>query len=414
MSETPRASASIESGRSRRPLTQKLWIAAVAAVILAAVGVHVLPEKRRDPVPDVGAIRSMEATVDLPGRDSPVTFQIPAAHWRSILSSLLPAEEDPNPAKWESVGRLQIKLSWGKTFIIDLYVVRDGPGAFSSGPSLEDRTYFRGGSSAKLEKALSEAYEAFEVRRDSGTRAGTASRAMPESPQVQAVAGTLKGIVRMNGEPPAREILFKKNDPHIHDSAVCAREDYLSDSLIVNEQAGNGVQNVFIYMRKAPAGYRAPPVPEEPVVLTTQGCRYVPHALVLRCNQTLLIKSEDPLPHNTHIRSQRNTRFGEVIAPRARLGDPHVFEKPESIPMSIVCDLHAWMKAYCLPLDHPFVAVTDADGKFQIDALPPGTHTFTVWHEQPGDLQKELSVEIRAGEVTEKMLSYERSAFDKR
>ena len=48
------------------------------------------------------------------------------------------------------------------------------------------------------------------------------------------------------------------------------------------------------------------------------------------------------------------------------------------------CDVHGWMNAYVGVLDHPYFAVTDKDGKFDIKTLPPGTYTIEAWHEKLG------------------------------
>jgi hypothetical protein len=42
------------------------------------------------------------------------------------------------------------------------------------------------------------------------------------------------------------------------------------------------------------------------------------------------------------------------------------------------------MNAYVGVLDHPYYAVTDADGKFELKTLPPGTYTIEAWHEKLG------------------------------
>jgi hypothetical protein len=39
------------------------------------------------------------------------------------------------------------------------------------------------------------------------------------------------------------------------------------------------------------------------------------------------------------------------------------------------------MAAFVCVVDHPFFAVTDAAGKFEIKNLPPGTYTIGLWHE---------------------------------
>src|SRR5207249_1420864 len=117
------------------------------------------------------------------------------------------------------------------------------------------------------------------------------------------------------------------------------------------------------------------------------------------------IKSDDALLHNTHISPFRNPEFNQAISAKNRDGVPYMYKKPERTPMPIKCDLHSWMKAYQLPLEHPFAAVTDEEGKFEIKGLPPGKYTFIVWHELPGYLKKELPVEIKSDDVHKETLS---------
>ena len=60
------------------------------------------------------------------------------------------------------------------------------------------------------------------------------------------------------------------------------------------------------------------------------------------------------------------------------------YDKSEKIPVKIRSDIHPWMSAYHLPLDHPFGTATDTSGRFMIRGLPPGEHTLKVWHETMG------------------------------
>ena len=48
------------------------------------------------------------------------------------------------------------------------------------------------------------------------------------------------------------------------------------------------------------------------------------------------------------------------------------------------CDVHGWMNAYVGVVDHPYFAVTDKGGKFELKDLPPGTYTIEAWHEKLG------------------------------
>jgi hypothetical protein len=113
-----------------------------------------------------------------------------------------------------------------------------------------------------------------------------------------------------------------------------------------------------------------------------------------------LVVSDDSIPHNTHTSPKRNDAFNKVIGANDRTGVPCDYKKAENTPVSVVCDYHPWMKAFHFPLDHPYFAVTDADGKFKIEGLPAGKHSFNVWHERASGgsqlLQRKLEITIEA------------------
>jgi hypothetical protein len=58
------------------------------------------------------------------------------------------------------------------------------------------------------------------------------------------------------------------------------------------------------------------------------------------------------------------------------------FKKPQNTPVPITCGSHPWMKGYIVARDNPYVAVTDDEGRFKIEKLPPGKLDFVVWHER--------------------------------
>ena len=67
------------------------------------------------------------------------------------------------------------------------------------------------------------------------------------------------------------------------------------------------------------------------------------------------------------------------------------FDEPE-IMVPFQCDVHSWMNAYVGVLDHPFFAVTGADGKFDISELPPGDYVIEAWHEELGTQTQNVTV----------------------
>ncbi len=106
------------------------------------------------------------------------------------------------------------------------------------------------------------------------------------------------------------------------------------------------------------------------------------------------MKSGDPINHNTHTHPFRNQELNFLIRPNDREGVPVKYDQPESLPMPVNCDLHPHMKAYWVVLDHPYMAITDKEGKFKIENLPEGEYEFTVWHERVGYIERALEVVI--------------------
>ena len=67
------------------------------------------------------------------------------------------------------------------------------------------------------------------------------------------------------------------------------------------------------------------------------------------------------------------------------LSDNHMVE--------ISCDAHEWMSAYIYVTDHPYAAITGADGSFSMTDVPAGTWSAKVWHENLGEKEAEVTVE---------------------
>jgi hypothetical protein len=67
-------------------------------------------------------------------------------------------------------------------------------------------------------------------------------------------------------------------------------------------------------------------------------------------------------------------------------------------------DLHPWIRGWLAVAPHPFVAVTEADGAFQFDGVPPGRYRLVVWHERLGVTR--TSIRIDAGVQTRVELTF--------
>jgi hypothetical protein len=80
-------------------------------------------------------------------------------------------------------------------------------------------------------------------------------------------------------------------------------------------------------------------------------------------------------------------------------------EKAEPAPIPVDCNIHPWMRAYVVAVDHPFVAVSDKNGEIEIKGLPAGEKlSFRLYHEAATGSIKEVLVNGKATELKKNVL----------
>lgn len=131
---------------------------ASTAIFLATSGAAMAREETH-PLPSAKEIQKVTIEFDHPRADT-VRFQAKPEDWSAIRATLTPAKRDPNPAKWEGVGTVQLIKKNGQPLNVYLYTTSKPPGAFSAGKSFRERIDCRGGNTQKLIKALNKAYKA--------------------------------------------------------------------------------------------------------------------------------------------------------------------------------------------------------------------------------------------------------------
>jgi hypothetical protein len=94
----------------------------------------------------------------------PPDFPVPQSCWPALLESLSPSQRDEKPAPWIALGVLRITTQHQVVHSVDLYRVfgdDEQVGAFSAAPADHSHQPFRGGSSARLERALKDAHSLY-------------------------------------------------------------------------------------------------------------------------------------------------------------------------------------------------------------------------------------------------------------
>ena len=69
-------------------------------------------------------------------------------------------------------------------------------------------------------------------------------------------------------------------------------------------------------------------------------------------------------------------------------------------PFYIKCDVHPWMKTWVLVSDHPYYAVTDSNGNYEISGVPAGTYEVVCWQEKFKKRSIVEKVTVGSGSVT--------------
>ena len=240
-------------------------------------------------------------------------------------------------------------------------------------------------------------------------RGGVDAGPAPEIKDVKVVSGppgSLAGIIRLDGAAPKLAPLVGSGASKV-DSSVCAAAEAIPDeSLVVGENGG--LANVFVYLTKKPKGIDFE-VPETQPFLDQKACVFKPHTLVFWAGVEFELKNSDKVAHNIDAKPASNGGFNENMPPGSSVTKS--FRNTEALPFQSTCAIHPWMRFYTLIVDHPFVAVTDSDGKFEIPNLPAGKHKFRVFQERAGQLERSIEVVVAPGEPTKVEWKYPASKF---
>ena len=188
-------------------------------------------------------------------------------------------------------------------------------------------------------------------------------RAYDEVPTV-AQAGAVKGQVVFHGTVPTKQIIPNK------DVEVCGgpREDAL-----IETGPSQGVSNTLVYLADIPSG-KAWPAPAKPAELVNHKCRFEPDLQVIRTG-TIAIVNHDPVLHNTHGYYGRRTAFNTALPNQDQSVTAELLKTGT---VRVDCDAHGWMEGWVFVRDNPYYAITDADGKFSITDVPPGTYKLVT------------------------------------
>ncbi|MFM8951446.1 MAG: hypothetical protein ACKOOF_00010 [Planctomycetaceae bacterium] len=161
------------------------------------------------------------------------------------------------------------------------------------------------------------------------------------------------------------------------DTEVCSKGGMkLFDRSLLVDPSSKGLANVVVFARKTTRVKN--PVSDTPLVFDQKNCEFLSPVFAARVGQPVDVRNSDPIGHNTNI---AGSSFNQLIP--AGAGTVYKPDSETGMPTMVTCNIHPWMKAYCVFRKDGYVAVTAADGTFTIPDLPAGEMLeFQVWHER--------------------------------
>jgi hypothetical protein len=207
--------------------------------------------------------------------------------------------------------------------------------------------------------------------------------------------GTVKGQVVLAGKGKFKQEFHEVDKNKAH---CLSRGPIPKDALLVNTR-NRGVRWAIIWLARDDKGKadhngqlpihpRLRQLAAKEVALDTSCCRFEPHVVTLRVGQDLVIRNSSLVPHAIRLFGNRENVAVNVV----RLLPPQRGElklvsarwKPYLLPSRVTCAIHDWMSAWVFVFRHPYFAVTDANGHFEIKDAPAGKYRLIGWQERSG------------------------------
>src|SRR5688500_7994484 len=167
-------------------------------------------------------------------------------------------------------------------------------------------------------------------------------------------------------------------------AAVVQRRPNVSDLGMHAGHEAPDTRRSVVYLESAPS-LAFPDVEPQRATLDQRNETFVPHVLAVTVGTTVDFPNSDNIYHNVFsLRNPRPFDLGRYAAGRSKSVR---FDRPGIV--RVFCEIHSHMSAFILVFNHRYFAVTDDEGRYRIDDVPPGTYTVMAWNEStPAESQR--------------------------
>jgi plastocyanin len=142
-----------------------------------------------------------------------------------------------------------------------------------------------------------------------------------------------------------------------------------------------------VYLERAPRGAFGE-TDDRRVRIDQRNERFVPHVVAIPVGSIVDFPNNDRTYHNVFSLSDvKSFDLGRYAAGHSKSVR---FDRPGIV--RVFCDIHSHMSAFILVFAHRFFAVTDPEGRYRIEQVPPGPYTVVLWNESIGSESRAITV----------------------
>jgi len=162
---------------------------------------------------------------------------------------------------------------------------------------------------------------------------------------------------------------------------------------VVTCQKMRNSADAVVFIEKVGDNKFAPPA--EHAVIDQLNLTYVPRVVAMQKGTTVDFPNSDAVRHNVFSPPTAALQFNLGTYPTGVVKEV-LFDVVGETPL--LCNVHAEMAGYAVAFENPYFAVTDKDGNYTIEGVPPGKYVVKTWHEKLKEISQEVTVE--AGKAT--------------
>lgn len=195
--------------------------------------------------------------------------------------------------------------------------------------------------------------------------------------------GRISGSINFKGAvPQPRE--FKVGAA----AKVCGAKKARQPIVVVN----GALTGVVVTLRGVTQGK----APGEAPTIQVQQCELVPRIQGMVAGQRLTLRNLDDMAHRVSGESSEGGALFDFFQPMQGSKHRKLVDDPGLLRVQAGPNM-PWATAWVYVAPHPYVAISGADGAFDLRDIPPGSYELLAWHEVLGT--QSMSIELEAGQA---------------